>query len=126
MLFFLSIIFTVFWVFSFFKFRDKSYFSGCTNFENMTVLGLIIYYYIEQIIIINSAFIYSEATFWIITAFFIYIAGTFFLLLYMPSLDLAEQEKYYVLNYIFMIIRTVLLSVAIFIKQDSVKLTKIN
>lgn len=123
---FLSILYIIFWMFSLFKFGNKSYFSGCTNFENMTVLGLIIYYYYEQIIIINSAFIYAESTFWIITAFFIYIAGTFFLYLYIPSLDLLEQERYYVLNYIFTIIRTVLLSVAIFIKPGFTKIEKIN
>ena len=123
----LSILYIVLWSYSFFKFGDKSYFSSCTNFENITVLGLAIYYYYEQIIVINSAFIYAETTFWIVTAFFIYIAGTFFLFLYIPSLSLPEQGKYYVLAYIFTIIRTVLLSVALLIKPGfSKKIDKNN
>ncbi|WP_026260111.1 hypothetical protein [Segetibacter koreensis] len=92
----------------------------------MTILALIIYYYYEQIIIINSAFIYAEATFWIVTAYFIYIAGTFFLYLYMPSLNNAEQEQYYVLNYIFTIIRTLLICVALFVKPGSNKIDRNN
>ena len=111
-----SFLYIILWLISFFKFGNSSYFSSCTNFENITVLALIIYYYYEQIIVINTVFIYGESIFWIATAFFIYIAGTFFLFLYIPSLNLAEQEKYYLLTYIFTIIRTVLLSVAVFIK----------
>lgn len=125
-LFFLSIIFTVFWTFSLLKFGDKSYFSGCINFENISLLALAIYYYYEEIIIINSAFIYAELTFWIVTAYFIYMAGTFFLYLYIPSLNVLEQEKYYVLNYIFTIIRTILLSVAIFMKPGFSKTDRNN
>lgn len=113
----LSIFYSVLWLFLLFKFGNTGFFTSCTNFENMTVLALIIYYYYEQIIIINSAFIYAEATFWIVTAFFIYIAGTFFLFLYLASLNLSEKEKYYVLTYVFTIIRTVLLCVALFIKS---------
>lgn len=123
---FTGVLYVIIWVLYLIKFGSKSYFSGSTNFENMTVLALIIYFYIEKIIIVNSAFIYAEATFWIVTAFFIYIAGTFFLLLYMPSLDLPEQDKYYVLNYIFMIVRTVLLCVAIFLKNGSDTINRNN
>ncbi len=121
---FLSILYIILWLLSLLKFGNESYFSSCTNLENITILGLAIYYYYEQIIIINSAFIYAEASFWIVTAFFIYSAGTFFLFLYMPSLNLPEHGKYYVLTYIFTIIRTILLSVAIFIKPEFSK--KIN
>jgi hypothetical protein len=93
----------------------------------MTVLGLIIYYYYEQIVIINTAFIYAEPTFWIVTAFFIYIAGTFFLYLFIPSFDLVEQEKYYgIFNSIFTIIRTILISVAIFIRPGFSKIDSNN
>lgn len=123
---FLSIPYIILWLLSLLKFGDNSYFSSCTNFENITVLGLIIYYYYEQIIIINTAFIYAESTFWIVTAFFIYIAGIFFLFLYIPSLNLPENEKYYVLTYIFTIIRTVLLCVAIFIKPGFSKKIESN
>lgn len=126
-IFFFSILYLILWIFSFYQFRDTKYFSSCTTFENMTVLALIIYYYYEQIIIINSAFIYAESTFWIVTAFFIYISGTFFLYLFISSFNLIEQRKYYdLLNSIFTIIRTLLISVAIFIQPDFTKTNRSN
>ena len=116
-LFFLGSIFTVFWIFSLFKFGTRSYFSSCINFENISLLVITLFYYYEQIIVINLVFIYAEPIFWVVTAYFIYFCGTFFLYLYIPTLDVNEQISYYdILNSIFTTIRTVLLSVAIFIK----------
>lgn len=116
-LFVLGIIFTVFWTFSLFKFGSQSYFWGCNNFENITILPIAIFYYYEEIIIINSVFIYAESVFWIVAAYFIYFSGTFFLYLYIPTLNTYEQTNYYnMLNSVFIIIRTVLLSVAVFMK----------
>lgn len=118
----LCILYLFLWIASLLKFGNTKYYSSCTNFQNMTVLGLVIFYYYEQIIIINSAFIYGESIFWIVTAFFIYTAGTFFLYLFIPSFDLAEQQKYYDgFNSIFTILRTILISVAIFVKKDNGK-----
>ena len=125
--FFLSFLYIVIWILSRLKFGDTRYFSSCTNFENITVLGLVMYYYYEQIIIINSAFIYAEPVFWIVTAFFIYVAGTFFLYLFISSFSLVEQERYYnILNPIFTIIRTLLICVAVFIQSDTNKLDRNN
>jgi len=123
---FFGILYCIVWLLSFLEFGTKSYYTSCTNFENMTLLALAIFYYYEQIIIIDSAFIYAESTFWIVTAYFIYMAGIFFLYLYMASLSLEEQEKYYVLNYIFIIIRTILLSVALLIKPGFSKIDNKN
>lgn len=126
-LFFLSIIFIIFWCISFFKFGNKSYYWGCINFENISVLAIAIFYYYEQIIVINSAFIYAESIFWVVTAYFIYFAGIFFLYLYIPSFNSEEQKNYYdILNSVFIVIRTVLLSVAIFLKPGFSKIDKIN
>ena len=116
LLIFLGCIFIVFWTFSFFKFGSKSYFSACINFENLSIFVLALFFYYEQIIVINSLFIYAESIFWVVTAYFIYSASTLFLFLYIPSLDSPDQEKYYLLNYIFIIMRTLLLSISIFMK----------
>lgn len=123
----LSIFFTVFWVFSLIKFSNQSFFYYCINFENISILAIAVFYYYEQIIIINSAFIYAESVFWIVTAYFIYIAGTFFLYLYIPAFDSAEQKDYYdILNAIFTIIRTMLLCVAILLKPGYSKIDSKN
>lgn len=116
---FFGLIYIAIWILSYLKFGDKSYFSSCTNFENMTVLVCTLYYYYKQITNTNSAFIYADTAFWTVTAFFISAAGTFFLYLYIASLSLEEKGKYYLLNYIFTIIRTFFLSVAIFIKPGT-------
>lgn len=72
---------------------------------------------------INSVFIYAEAIFWVVTAYFIYFSGTFFLYLYIPTLTQNDQKTYYdILNSIFTIVRTALLSIAIFIKRPVEKL----
>ena len=113
----------VLWALSFLKFGKRSYFYGCINFENLTVLAFALFYYFEQIVLINSIFIYAESTFWVVTAYFIYFSGTFFLYLYIPTLNENDQKTYYdILNSIFTIIRTALLSVAIFIKPGTKKL----
>lgn len=126
-LFLLGAFFTVLWFFSFFKFGNRSYFYISNNFENISVLAIAIFYYYEQIIVINSAFIYAETTFWIVTSYFIYIAGTFFLYLYIPSFNSLEQQNYYdILNSIFTIIKTVFISIAIFLKPGFSKIDRTN
>lgn len=120
-LMFLFAIFLVFWIYEFIKNGKNEFLYNCVIFENISILGLALYYYYEQIIKVNSAFIYVQTRFWVVAAYLVYIAGTFFLLLYIPSLNSKEQVKYYVLNYVFVIIRTMLLSVAMFMKNNTEK-----
>lgn len=107
------------WFFYFLKFGNIGYFNDIDNVANITILIICIYYYYEQIIKDNAAFVYNKPQFWIVTAFFIYSSGIFFLFLYLPSLNSLEQEKYYSLNYLFVIIRTILLSASMWMKDDT-------
>lgn len=114
-----GVCFILYWVFKFIRVGGtKIYLSPCVTFENISILAFAIYYYYEQVIKINTTSIFSQPAFWVVTAYLIYIAGTFFLYLYFPSLSLYEREKYYVLNYAFVVIRTILLSIAMFMKSD--------
>ncbi len=115
-IFFLEAAFTFIWLWLLLKNGKNVYFTNCLNIENISVLALIIYYYYEQVIVLNNPSGFP-ARFWVVTAYFIYIAGTFFLFLYLPSLDTADQEKYYFINYLFTIIRTILLSIAMCINE---------
>lgn len=124
LLLFSTLFYTLVFIFSLIVFKDKSYFYNCIIFENISILAFAIYYYYRQTIVIDSAFIYSEPVFWVVTAYFIYIASTYFLYLYIPSLNSSDQEKYYLLNYLFIIVRTVLLSISMFVKPGSNKLDK--
>lgn len=112
-------VFVVFWLYSFIRSGFDQFLYSCAAFENIFILVFALYYYYEQIIKINSAFIYMQPRFWIVSAYLVYIAGTFFLLLYIPSLNSKEQVKYYILNYVFVIIRTILLCIAMFMKDKS-------
>lgn len=84
--------------------------------ENILILLTVIYFYYEQIIKVNLLNIFSQSQFWVVTAYFLYFAGTFFLILYIPSLNQKEQEQYYVMNYLFTIVRTLILCIAMLIK----------
>lgn len=110
--------FVVSWLFKFIKQGSGVFLYNSVTIENISILLLALYYYYEQIIKASPAYIYIEPRFWIVSAYLVYIAGTFFLLLYIPSLNTKDQLKYYVLNYVFVIIRTILLCVAMFMKNN--------
>jgi len=112
------ILLVLFWINGFIKAGQNEFLYYSVTFENIFILVFAIYYYYEQVIILNKSYIYTKIRFWIVTAFFVNAAGTFFLLLYIPSLNNEDQQRYYLLNYLFVIIRTVLLSIAMFGKSE--------
>lgn len=112
--------FVVFWLSQFLQNGLKEFLFSCANIENISILILALYYYYEQIIKANFLFFYIEKRFWIVSAYFVYVAGIFFLLIYLPtSTTNEEQLKFYVLNYVFVIIRTILLCIAMVIKNNN-------
>lgn len=111
--------FLVFWMWEFNQSGQKTFLYNCVTFENIFVIVFAIYYYYEQIFELNTPFIYKVSRFWVVTAYFITAAGTFFLLLYITSFNPKVQQLIYVLNYIFVIIRTILLCIAMFIKNNN-------
>lgn len=120
------ISFFIFWLYQFIRFGQQRFLDECITVENISLLAFCLYYYIEKIIKIDTAYIYTEKSFWIVTAYLIFISGTFFLLLYIPGLKGQEWQKYYVLNYVFVIIRTILLSIAMFMKNNDSPKQKFN
>ena len=114
-------MFLVFWIYEFIKGGQEKFLYSCVTFENIFILVFAIYYYYEKIFLLNKSFIYTNAKFWIVSAYFINTAGTFFLLLYIPALTAKGQLKFYALNYMFMIIRTILLCIAMFMKNDKLE-----
>lgn len=116
---FLALFFIVFWGIQFFSKGSLDFLDTCTTIENISFLALALYYYYEQLIKGTSSVVYQEPRFWVITAFLIITAGTFFLTLYTPFLNKLQELKYYMLNYVFTIIRTILLSAAMFLKHNN-------
>jgi hypothetical protein len=118
--FFTSIVFLLYWLFRFIAAGDHLYLYNSATFEYISVLILAIYFYYSQIIKVDAVFIYRQPKFCVISAYLIYIAGTFFLLLYLPTLDVSVRQEYYnILNSLFTIIRTILLSIAMFMKTGN-------
>ena len=107
-----------YWLYEFLTTGDNDYLNTWVTIENICILAFALYYYYEQIVKINTTSIYSQPRFWIVTAYLIFIAGTFFLLLYLPTFSLEDRGKYYVLNNVFLILRTLLISFAMLIKND--------
>ncbi len=118
--------FTIYSLYKFFSIGDQVYLNSCLTIENISILAFAVYYYYEQIIKINTTFIFNQPRFWIVTAYLISIAGTFFLSLYLPTFNNEDQEKYYVLNYIFVILRTILISFAMLMKTEGTTTRKNN
>jgi hypothetical protein len=116
---FTGIVFLLYWLFRFIGIGAQVYLYNSATFEYISVLILAIYFYYSQIIKVDAVFIYRQPKFWVISAYLIYIAGTFFLLLYLPTLDVTVRQEYYnILNSLFTIIRTILLSIAMFMKTE--------
>lgn len=113
--------FVAFWLFEFIKVGQKDFLYYCVTYENIFIILFAIYFYYEKIFLLNDAFIYTDVKFWIVSAFFVNAAGTFFLLLYIPTLHSGEQEAYYILNYIFIIIRTILLCIAMLMRNNTLE-----
>jgi hypothetical protein len=114
----LAIIYVVRWIRQYIIFGNAGYYTDLQAIEAITVILLSIYYFYEQIRNIDQLFIYAQPKFWVVSAYFIFFAGTFFLLLYISTLSNEEQKTYYYLNYIFMIVRTILLSIGMLMKRD--------
>lgn len=118
-IFFVFAAFLIVWTYTFGKVGRQTFLDNFVIIENVTILLLALSYYFEQIVIENFTFLHIPQRFWIVSAYLVYVAGTFFLTLYLPSLSNDEGTKYYVLNYVFVIIRTILLTIAMFMKNEN-------
>ncbi len=114
--FLLIIIFVIFWLFFFTTLGVNVYYDYCSNIENVSILILISIYLFQQVVSINTPYIYRDPNFWVISAYFIYFSGIFFMYIYIDTLSLKEAANYYSLEYVFIIVRSLLLSTAMIIK----------
>ncbi len=94
--------------------------------EVLFVIALSGLFFYQQTNNPKKLFIYESASFWIVIAYFICLTGTLFLFLYWSKLSEKEQLKYMYLNDLFSIIRTVLLSIAMIIKEKKQEPPPVN
>ena len=120
----LAIIFIAIWLFLFIKTGVNANIDLAYGMECICIIGLSVYYFFEQVKNPGSLYFYTQARFWVVTAYLIYTAGTFFLFLYQKDLSIEEQRKYFVLNSIFLILKTLILSVAMLMKTNTTERKK--
>ena len=79
-----------------------------------------IYYFYTQLNKPDSFLIYNSFNFWIIISFLIYVAGTFFLYVMAENMipDRSFVRLYIIINFSFNLLKNILLSVAMLMKED--------
>ena len=117
-----------------FSFVDYSYLRNADSFNSITsgmesvlIISMCIYYFYEQLKSPNTYLIYSSINFWIIISFLIFLSGTFFLYLMAGNLlnDRTFLRQYIIINSSFNILKNILLSIAMTMKED-VKILSIS
>jgi hypothetical protein len=114
----LAVAFSAVWIYLFIKAGTTSYIETLSAIETLTLISLSIYYFWEQLRKPDTVFLYTVPRFWLVTAYLTYTTGTFFLFLYLDSLSIVEQQRYFVyLNPIFLLIKTIMLSIAMLMRS---------
>lgn len=119
-----SVFFFVLWMFAFIKNGSLEFLYVVNATEFIAVIFLSIIYFFEQIIATDGSIVYNQPRFVVVTAYLIYISGTFFIFLYLNSLNIQDQTKFLSINSILVIIKTILLCIAMSMKNKEKKARK--
>lgn len=122
----LIVNFSAFWFFQQAKNGFQVYDETSLAIEQVLIISFSIYYLFEQLKNPESTFVYTSPRFWIVIAYFIYMSATFFLFLFLKSFSNEEKSKYLILNSFFIIIKIILLSVAMFMRNKQPKAKKFH
>jgi hypothetical protein len=114
-LFIISLLFYVFCIYSSLFTGENNFDSLPASIEAILIIFYCILFFYEQINMPDVSFIYSSKKFWITTAFLIYLSGTLFLFIYTSGLSELEQSYYWPINYIFNILKNLIISLAFYI-----------
>lgn len=96
---------------------NRNYLDNFVVIENIIIIILSIVYFFKEISKPDNLDFQKKSQFWVVCSYLIYSAGTLFLFLYINTLPKSEQQNDYVLNYIFLIPKSILLSIAMFMKN---------
>jgi hypothetical protein len=66
----------------------------------------------------KTLYIYKTHRFWFATAFLVNLTGILFFFLYLPELNKSQVKTYQMLNFLFLILRNVFLSIGMFITEE--------
>jgi len=91
--------------------------------ECILVILMCIHYLAVQIKGSTDLFVYSTSNFWIVITFLICLSGSFFLYIMAANMydDKDFQKQYTIINFVFYVLKNILLSVAMVMKASTVK-----
>ena len=108
-----------FWLNHFIKRGQSLFLFNCVILENTVVIILSLCYYYQQFLKLNMSYNYLDRRFWTVSSFFLYVSATFVLFLYIPSVSSPEfMKKYYNVNSVFIILRSILLTITFTMKNN--------
>ena len=114
----LCVIFPMIWAIYFNKVGTEDYMDIVVTYQNVTIIAFSIFYFYEQIASSEPVVIYNKSIFWVVTSYLIYSAGTLFLFIYLRFFPDDEQIRLRTLNYLLNILKFVLLTVGMFMKDE--------
>jgi hypothetical protein len=103
----------------------KSFDSIPSSIEAIFIIICSIFYLFEQIKKPSVLFIYTLDKFWIVASLLIYYTGTFFLFISAEAyfVDPAFAKNYYLINNSFLLLKNIVFSIGLLIKDRSDKFT---
>ncbi len=123
-----SFVFGIFCILVYGYFQNPDDLNSITiGIEAVLIIIFCIYYFFDQLKKTDNLLIYDSFDFWIIISFLIYFAGTFFLYIYAESMEKNANftNEYTLINSSFLIIKNILLSIAMFMKVKTKRISKI-
>ena len=83
----------------------------------ITLIIFCIIYLFEKIQSPEIGFVYATPNFWIVVGIMIYFAGTFFLFLQYSELSVQEQDNFWIINWICIILKNIFFSIAFYLSD---------
>ncbi|TDH18285.1 hypothetical protein EXU57_23820 [Segetibacter sp. 3557_3] len=121
-----AVAFALFWLFMFIPAGTTAALVVCVTIESILIISLSIYYMYEQVLRSDILMVYVQPRFWVVIGFLFYAAGTFFLFLFVDSLDIAAQKEYHdIINSISLTLKSICLSVAMLMRNDNYVIKKL-
>lgn len=85
----------------------------------ITLIIFCIIYLFEKIQSPEIGFVYATPNFWVVVGIMIYFAGTFFLFLQYSELSVQEQDNFWIINWICIILKNIFFSIAFYLTEKS-------
>ena len=113
-------LFFIFTVYDYIKTSKVTFGADQAIVESLFMLIILIYFFFEKIKYDIKVPLYEYKIFWVAVAFFIFFSGNFFLLIYSKTMinDLNFRQQYIFVYSSFNIIKNVILSIALILKED--------